>query len=54
LKNDINLSIKEDSEKSNKNVGDDNMAGMLISVKVQTAIRLARPARNRQLPAKYK
>jgi hypothetical protein len=50
LENGINLPIEEGSE----DVGDDNVPGVLISVEVQTAIRSTRPARNRQLPARYR
>jgi hypothetical protein len=40
LENGINLPIEEGSEASNEDVSDDNVAGVLISVGVQTAIRL--------------
>jgi hypothetical protein len=54
LANDINLPIEKGSEASNKDVGDDNIARVLISVEAQISVRLTRPVRNRQLPVRYR
>jgi hypothetical protein len=45
LENNINLLIEEGSEMSNEDIGNNNISGIPISVKMQIAIRLTRPAR---------
>jgi hypothetical protein len=54
LANDINLPIEEDPEAFNKDIDNNNIAEILISVEMQITIRSARSARNRQLSIRYK
>jgi len=54
LKESIELFIKKENEAVNNTINDDNSVRIQLSIKLQTTIQPIRPAREHQLPIRYR